>query len=73
MTPLLSSINNEDIVRSNASQLDKLFIELQNAHELFVKKLSDERDIELANSWYDAHDRNVFEFKKKIIELRCSI
>ena len=33
-----------------------------------IKEMEDEKDIELAQQWYDTHDRHVFEFKKKIIE-----
>ncbi len=41
---------------------------MQQAHALYLTKLSNERDIELANSWYDTQDRKIFDFKKKVIE-----
>ena len=68
MTPMLTSTENENEVRANASLLDMLFVNMQKAHVLYLKELSNERDIELANQWYDTHDRDVFDFKKQINE-----
>ena len=41
---------------------------MQQAHALYLTKLSNEKDVGLANSWYDTQDRKVFDFKKNIIE-----
>ena len=45
-----------------------LFVDMQKSHELYVKELKNEKDIEHANKWYDTHDRDVFNFKKQIVE-----
>ena len=33
-----------------------------------MNKIKNKRDIEHANKWYDTHDRDVFNFKKQIVE-----
>ena len=68
INPLLSRVENEELVRTRVSHLDKLFMDMQQAHAVYLTKLNNEKDVEQASNWYDTQDRKVFDFKRKIIE-----
>ena len=68
INPLLARVENEELVRTTVSHLDKLFMDMQQAHAVYLTKLNNEKDIEQANNWYDTQDKKVFNFKRKIIE-----
>lgn len=68
MESLLSSVNNEEIVRVNVLQLNRLFMNMQSAHQLYINQPENERDIASGQNWYDIQDKRVFEFKKQITE-----
>ena len=45
-----------------------LLVKLQDTQDNYVDALEDEAVIVNANSWYDAHDEDVFKFKQSVIE-----
>ena len=48
--------------------LNNVLVKLQDAQDNYVDVLEDETVIVNANSWYDAHDGDVFKFKQSVIE-----
>ena len=45
-----------------------MLVKLQDAQDNFVAALEDETVLVDANSWYDAHDEDVFKFKRSVIK-----
>ena len=70
ISPLLADFKNESQVRLEVMQLDQLFVQMQNAHDVYTKALDDDDDddIKLSLDWYDDHDKDVFRFKQRVIE-----
>ncbi|CAH3046678.1 unnamed protein product [Porites lobata] len=48
--------------------LNNLLVKLQDTQDTYVDALEDKTVIVNANSWYDAHDGDVFKFKQSVIE-----
>ena len=68
MKPLLADLNNYESVSVEMKGLNNLLVKLQDAQDNYVDALEDETVIVDANSWYDAHDEDVFKFKQSVIE-----
>ena len=68
MKPLLADLNNYEFVSVEMEGLNNLLVKLQDAQDNYVDALEDEAVIVNANSWYDAHDEDVFKFKQSVIE-----
>ena len=68
MKPLLADLNNYEFVSVEMEGLNNLLVKLQDAQDNYVDALEDETVIVNANSWYDAHDGDVFKFKQSVIE-----
>ena len=66
MKPLLLDLINYEFVSVEMEGLNNLLVELQASHDDYVDSLENESDIEIANSWYEEHDGNVFKFKQSV-------
>ena len=38
-------------------KLDKLFVKIQEAHEMYLRPLDDDGEIQLAQQWYNGRDK----------------
>ena len=63
MKPLLLNLSNYEFVSVEMEVLNNLLVDLQAAHDNYVDSSENESDIEIANSWYEQHDGDVFKFK----------
>ena len=68
MKPLLADLNNYEFVSVEMEGLNNLLVKLQDTQDNYVDALENETDIANANSWYDAHDGDIFQFKQSVIE-----
>ena len=65
--PLLTNFVNEKLVRLEVNEFDGLFIIFQECSEHFINELDDEIERKEAIEWFNKHDKEVFDFKQKII------
>ena len=68
MKPLLAELDSYEFVSAEMEGLNNLLVKLQDTQDNYVDALENERDIVNANSWYDAHDGDIFKFKQSVIE-----
>ena len=68
MKPLLAELDNYEFVSVEMEGLNNLLVKLQDTQDNYVDALENETDIVNANSWYDAHDGDIFKFKQSVIE-----
>ena len=64
--PLPADFENKKQVRIEVVQLDRLFIKMQEVHDMYLSALNDESEIELARQWYDTRDKDVLRSKQRI-------
>ena len=38
-------------------QFDKLFVKMQEAHDMYLRALDDDGEIKLAQQWYNSRDK----------------
>ena len=68
MKPLLAELDSYEFVSVEMEGLNNLLVKLQDTQDSYVDALENETDIVNANSWYDAHDGDIFKFKLSVIE-----
>lgn len=68
MQPLPADFNKIDFVSLEMEGLNNLLVKLQVAQDNILKVLENESDIASANSWYEVHNGDVFNFKQSVYE-----
>lgn len=48
-------------------KLDKLFVKIQEAHEMYLRPLDDDGEIQLAQEWYNGRDKVFVSYWSKVL------
>ena len=57
ISPVLADFEDEKQAPSEVVQLDKLFVKMQEAHDMYLRALDDDGEIKLAQQWYNSRDK----------------
>ena len=69
MKPLLADLDNYEFVSVEVEGLNNLLVKVQDTQDTYVDALEDKTVIFNANSWYDAHDGDVFKFNSPSLNI----
>ena len=57
ISPVLADFEDEKQAPYEVVQFDKLFVKMQEAHDMYLRALDDDGEIKLAQQWYNSRDK----------------